>query len=183
MVNKMTVISEAKTRDHSQGESMWNLWEATFSASTSFFHLNFLFHHRFLFIRLSLAEWEMDQLYFIVPQIPLDYENKRKQYCLGKVHLRPACQVWVHSCNLKMAVDLNKHPLLYWNSNPRSIEVRPNAQLTCFRDMRFTVMNMKNSVVWDGATPCSQRFRRALLSAALLFHTKGRDNQAAAKCT
>jgi len=33
-----------------------------------------------------------------------------------------------------MAVDLNKYPLLYWNSNPRSIEVRPNEQLTCFRD-------------------------------------------------
>jgi len=36
-------------------------------------------------------------------------------------------------------------------------------------------MNMKNSVVWEGATPCSQRFRRVLLPAALLFHTKDRD--------
>jgi len=118
-------------------QSMWNLWGTTFSASTSVFHFNCLFHHYFLFLHLSSAEWEMDPLEFIVPQIPPDYENKRKQYCLGKVHLRSACQVWVHFCNLKMAVDLNKHPLLYWNSNSQSIEMRPNAQLTCFRDFRF----------------------------------------------
>ena len=36
-------------------------------------------------------------------------------------------------------------------------------------------MNMKNYVVWEVATPCSQRFRRTLLPAALLFHTKDRD--------
>jgi hypothetical protein len=41
----------------------------------------------------------------------------------------------------------------------------------------FTVTNVKNSVVWEGATPCRQRFRRALLPAALLFHTKDRDNR------
>ena len=36
---------------------------------------------------------------------------------------------------------------------------------------------MKNSVVWEGTTPCSQRFRRALLPAALLFHTKDRNTR------
>jgi hypothetical protein len=118
-------------------QSMWNLWGITFSASTSVFRLNFSFHHYFLLIHLSSAEWEMGQLDFIGPQIPPDYENGRKKYCLGNVHLRPACQVWVQFCNLKMAVDLNKYPLLYWNSNPRSIEVRPNAQLTFFTDLRF----------------------------------------------
>jgi len=33
---------------------------------------------------------------------------------------------------------------------------------------------MNNSVVWEVATPYSQRFRRALLPADLLFHTKER---------
>jgi hypothetical protein len=65
------------------------------------------------------------------------YKNKRKQSnILGAGTFETRASSLSPLLQIQMALNVHKYPLLYWNSNPRLIVGRPNAQLSCFRDLK-----------------------------------------------